>query len=111
MELVTKALNLWFIDEKSSTEIRKELNIDTQTIRRWVVNHEKGPKEINGHVHRWVLESPNGKASLGHCKECRSTKYYYNSIDSLPNDWMTKRQRSQLIGAYKGGNSKASKGK
>jgi len=104
MDIVVRAVNMWFWDEDTSAEIAKKLDLAEKTVRNWLRNHDEGPKEIKNHAHRWILESPAGRPSLGYCKECRSTKYFMNSSDH--NHTWVKRQEKARLGSLKGANSR-----
>ncbi len=31
-------------------------------------------------AHQWLIDSPNGRESIGHCPRCNSRKTFYNSM-------------------------------
>ena len=34
-------------------------------------------------VHHWVIESPNGRESAGHCKRCGRTRNFANATENV----------------------------
>lgn len=93
MDTVRKAVNLWFMEDSTLSQISVSLSVDIKTIRRWIQNHVQGPKQVEGHQHSWFIEQPDGPQSLGSCEKCRSTKYFWNSIEA-DSTWLKQRDRS-----------------
>ena len=36
--------------------------------------------------HYWIIEPPNGETSLGKCKYCGITKYFYSSFEDFASE-------------------------
>ena len=48
---------------------------------------------MSDHVHHWVVESPNGKESLGKCQECDEERVFPNWIETK--EWRYRQNHSE----------------
>ena len=42
---------------------------------------ERGKRAIKNCQHRWVIETPHGATSRGHCRRCGATKRFPNALE------------------------------
>ena len=47
----------------------------------YMTQSHTGPPEIDTCQHHWIIATPNGAKSDGHCKHCGSEKLFPNTID------------------------------
>lgn len=38
---------------------------------------------FGGVGHYWIIETPHGRTSLGTCRKCNTTKYFFNAIEDI----------------------------
>lgn len=56
------------------------------------INREKPLIKIDGHIHSWEIDSPNGAESIGRCG-CGEEKLFMNSMPDKDLDWKSANKR------------------